>query len=135
MVLVDTSVIIGFLKGERGKKELLLEEIFDRKIPYGISAFTYQELLQGARDDDEWETLKDYLSTQKIYYLTQAADTYEKGARLFSDLRRKGVTPRSTIDLLIVLTALEYGLTLLHNDKDFDLIGKYLPELRIMEQI
>ncbi len=135
MVLVDTSVIIGFLKGKSGKKETLLDEILDHNVPYGISAFTYQELLQGARDDAEWETLKDYLSTQKIYYLKQTTDTYEKGARLFFNLRLKGITPRSIVDLLIVLTALEYDLVLLHNDRDFDLIGDHLPELRILEQI
>ncbi len=135
MILVDTSVIIGYLKGRGGKKVLLLEEVLDRNVPYGISALTYQEVLQGAKDEAEWKTLQDYLSTQQIYYLEPVIDTYEKGAGLFFDLRRKGITLRSTIDILIVLTALEYDLTLLHDDRDFEMIAGHVSGLRILEQV
>lgn len=38
--------MIGYLKGQRGRKVLLLEEVLERKVPYGISTFTYQEVLQ-----------------------------------------------------------------------------------------
>ena len=132
MILVDTSVIIDYLKGRTTEKVLLLEDILQRNIPFGISAFTYQEILQGARDEQEWETLKGYLSTQTIYYINPAPEEYEKSARLYFDLRRKGVTPRSTIDILIVTTALENSLALLHDDKDFDTMAKHIPELNIL---
>lgn len=134
MVLVDTSVIIGYLKGNENNKVLLLHEILERKAPYGIAAFTYQEILQGARDEAEWETLHEYMSTQEIYYLTPAVDTFMKGARLYYDLRRKGITPRSTVDLLIVLTALEHELALLHDDRDFDIIADHISGLRVLNQ-
>lgn len=134
MILVDTSVIIGYLKGSESDKVLLLHEILERKAPYGISAFTYQEVLQGARDEAEWETLHEYLSTQEIYYLTPFVDTFTKGARLYYDLRRNGITPRSIIDLLIVLTALEHELALLHDDRDFDIIADHISGLRVLDQ-
>ena len=120
MVLVDTSVLISFLQGQVNSKTKLLEGVFSRGIPFGISAYTYQEILQGARDDKEYGQLREYLSTQKIYYLPERADTYEKAAKLYFNLRRKGVTPRSTIDILIALTAMENRLMLLHNDRDFE---------------
>ncbi len=135
MILVDTSVIINYLKGQAGNKVLLLEDILQRNIPFGISAFTYQEVLQGARDEQEWETLKSYLSTQTVYYINPAPVEYEKSARLYFDLRREGITPRSTIDVLIVVTALENDLTLLHDDKDFDTMASHIPELNILENI
>jgi len=135
MILVDTSVIIKFLKGQESKKVILLQEILEQNWPYGISAFTYLEVLQGARDETEWITLHDYLSTQTIYYLESSVGIYEKGARLFFDLRGKGIVPRSTVDLLIVLTALEHGLALLHDDRDFDMIAGHVPGLRILEQV
>ena len=65
MVLVDTSVLIGFLKGQSDDKTKQFEKILSRNIPFGISAYTYQEVLQGARDEKEFEQLKSYLSTQK----------------------------------------------------------------------
>ncbi len=48
MILVDTSVIIDYLKGKTGDKVQLLEEILSRNITFGISAFTYQEILPGS---------------------------------------------------------------------------------------
>jgi len=43
------------------------------------------------------------------------------------DGRKKGVTVRSSIDCLIVQTALEHDLLLLHEDRDFDEIAKIVP--------
>ncbi|MEQ6358376.1 hypothetical protein SAMN04244560_00243 [Thermoanaerobacter thermohydrosulfuricus] len=37
---------------------------------------------------------------------------------------KKGITIRSTIDLLIAQTAIENNLYLLHDDKDFSLIAQ-----------
>ena len=135
MVLVDTSVLIGYLKGQTDNKIELLKDVLICEIPFGISPYTYQEILQGARNEKEFETLKEYLSTQKIYYLKQEISTFEKASRMFFELRRKGSTPRSTIDILIALTAVEYNLILLHNDNDFDNISKYIPELKIMTRM
>ncbi len=132
MVLVDTSVLIGYLKGQTDNKTELLKDVLIRETPFGISSYTYQEILQGARNEKEFETLKEYLSTQKIYFLKQEISTFEKASRMFFDLRRKGSTPRSTIDILIALTAIEYNLILLHNDNDFDNISKHIPDLKIM---
>jgi len=132
MVLVDTSVLIGYLKGQTDYKTELLKDVLNCEIPFGISSFTYQEILQGARDEREFETLKEYLSTQKIYFLKQEVSTFEKASRMFFDLRREGTTLRSTIDILIALTAIEYNLILLHNDSDFDNISKHIPDLKIM---
>jgi len=130
--LVDTSVLIDYLRGQDNPKALLFKEILDNNIPYGISALSYQEVLQGAKDEAEFQVLKDYLSTQRLYYLKPAREIYEHSAAIFFKLRRNGITPRSTIDVLIVATALENKLVLLHNDRDFDLMAASIPELRIL---
>jgi predicted nucleic acid-binding protein len=51
---------------------------------------------------------------------------------LYFTLRRKGITPRSTIDMLIALTAIEFNLLLLHDDRDFDVMAEHIPELNIL---
>ena len=132
MILVDTSVLIDFLKGLRNERAALLKDIVARDIPFGFSAFTYQEVLQGARDEQEFEKLAAYMSTQTIYYIRDELPVYEKAARMYFDLRRKGVTIRSTIDVLIALTATENRLYLLHNDNDFDAMARRLPELKVL---
>lgn len=135
MVLVDTSVLIDYLKGRRNPKIAIFAEILARDIPFGISVFTYQEILQGARDEREYKQLRGYLDTQAIYCPSEDTEIYEKAARLFFDLRRKGVTVRSSIDTIIALTAMGHNLSLLHNDRDFDAIAEKTPELRILATI
>lgn len=132
MILVDTSVLIDFFKGHTDDKVKLFQQVLVRDVPFGISCYTYQEVLQGARDEKEWQLLKNYLSTQTIYHLPEIPESYEKAARMVFHLRRKGVTPRSTIDILIALTAIENNLALLHKDRDFDAMAIYLPELQIL---
>ena len=132
MVLVDTTVLINYLKGVENKKVKLFENVIKRRVPYGISSYTYLELLQGARDEKEYAELKKYLSTQLIYFPAEEAGTYEEAARLYYELRRQGVTPRSTIDVLIALTALKNKLLLLHDDRDFDMFADKISDLKIL---
>lgn len=135
MVLVDTSVLIEYLKGRQNPKTDLFEEILVRDIPFGMAALTYQEVLQGARDEREFKRLREYLGGQVIYYPPDGRETYEKAARLFFDLRRRGVTVRGSLDMLIALTAMEHKLMLLHNDRDFDAIATITPELKILDAL
>ncbi|MBS3897676.1 MAG: PIN domain nuclease [Dethiobacter sp.] len=135
MILVDTSVLIGFLKGQDNDRTELFKEILSRDIPFGISSYTYQEVLQGTRNEEEFQTLKDYLSTQHIYFLEQGAATYERAAKLYFNMRRKGITPRSTLDILIALTAIDNDLALLHNDSDFNAMADHMPDFRILNML
>ena len=60
---------------------------------------------------------------------------YEEAAVQYFKLRRKGITPRSTLDLLIELTAITNNLALLHDDRDFDLMARHIPDLRILNRL
>ena len=44
----------------------------------------------------------------------------------YRTLRRKGVTVRKTIDVMIGTFCIHYGLSLLHDDRDFDPMVKFL---------
>ncbi|MBE3592172.1 MAG: PIN domain nuclease [Thermoanaerobacter sp.] len=124
MILVDTSVLISFLKGIENEKVKKFEEIIQNNIPFGINNFIYQELLQGAKTENEFNLIKEYLATQKFYDLKYGTKSYENAAKLYSKCKKKGITIRSTIDLLIAETAIENNLYLLHDDKDFSLIAQ-----------
>ncbi|MCL2081152.1 MAG: PIN domain-containing protein [Oscillospiraceae bacterium] len=135
MIIVDSSVIIDFLKGDENPKTIVFESVLKRNLPYGIASYTVQEILQGAKNENEYGLLKDYLSTLTVYFLPERVETYEKAARLYYELRRKGVTLRSSIDILISLIAIENNFFLLHNDKDFDMFAANLDNLKILEKI
>ena len=131
MILIDTSVLVDYFKGIESRPAKLFDELMENGIPYGINDFVYQELLQGSRTIDEFNTLKEYLETIPFYDLQYGKESYEKAAFLHFQCRRNGITIRSTIDLLIAEIAIENDLLLLHNDEDFDNIRKVIKELRI----
>ena len=132
MILVDTSVLIDFLRNRENDKTRVFARFLDQKVSIGFSHFTYQEVLQGARDEADYRRLKRYLYRQTYMRLTDDLQTYEWAARIYYDLRRMGKTVRSAVDVLIALTAVQNDSCLLHNDRDFDNIAVVLPELIIV---
>jgi predicted nucleic acid-binding protein len=133
MILVDTSVLIGYLKGSPGPVFEKFDEMIAQGVPFGINGYIYQEVLQGAGDEKEYVLLVDYLSPLPFYSLLHGRSSFESAARIFFLCRRSGITLRSTVDLLIAQTALENGLYLLHHDRDFSNMGKVIPELKLMD--
>ncbi len=126
MVLVDTSVLIDYLKGANNTTTKKFQFVLDNGIPFGINSFIYQELLQGVKSEKDFRKLKQYLDTQTFYNLRDFRESFAQAARIYFLCRKKGVTVSSTIDCLIVQTVLEYDLYLLHNDKDFEMIRKVI---------
>ena len=131
MILVDTSVLIGYFKRFNGIPYDKMEYIIDNDIPYGICNYVYQELLQGTRNKQEHELLKEYLDTLPFYDLRYGRQSFENATLIFSACRKKGITIRSTIDLLITEIAIENNLFLLHDDMDFTNIAKVQKNLKI----
>lgn len=133
MILVDTSVLINYLKGVSTAAADKFQDAIDKKIPFGISPYTYQEILQGAADEQEFALLKEYLDTQMYYDLKQGRASFSEAAMTCFQCRRMGITIRSTIDVLIVQTAIENELFLLHDDSDFTAIKKAVPGLKVYQ--
>ncbi len=130
MILVDTSVLINFFKGVNNSKVQKLENIMIDKILFGINNYIYQEILQGAEDENEFNMLNEYLINQKFYSLNNGKKSYQEAAKMYFKCRKNGITIKSTIDLIIVQTAIENNLYLLHDDKDFSNIANVIKELK-----
>lgn len=133
MILVDTSVLVDYLKGTENRAVAAFDKILENGMSYGINEFIYLEVLQGARTAIEYRKLLEYFETIPLYTLNCGKESYEGAAHLNFACRRSGVTVRSTIDLLIAQTAIENNLFLLHNDSDFTNMAKAIKELKIFE--
>ncbi len=121
MILVDTSVWVALLRDKGGEVSAAFQERVGSDV-YVLSRFNQLELLQGAKDSREWRILDNYLSTQ--IYLEASTGTWREAARIYFDLRRKGITVNSPVDCCIAQIALESGALLLHCDLDFGRIAK-----------
>ena len=126
MILVDTSVWVEVLRDKAGEVVHAFRKRVGEEICV-LSRFTQIELLQGARNEKEWRQLAEYLETQ--YYLEATERTWKEAARIFFELRRKGVTPSSPVDCCIAQIAIESGALLLHRDRDFERIARIRPLL------
>jgi predicted nucleic acid-binding protein len=131
MVLVDTSILIGYLKGLDEEPYAKLDFIIENGIPFGINMLIFQEVLQGSRDKKEFDELKEYLGSLHFYELKYGRESFERSAYLYFQCRKAGLTIRSTIDLIIAETAIENDLFLLENDNDYKAISKVSKELKI----
>jgi predicted nucleic acid-binding protein len=131
MIIVDTSVLIGYFKGNKAPPNVKMDFIIDNDIPYGIDNHIYLELLQGARNESEYDLLREYLKTLPFYELKYGQKSYENVALLNIRCRKRGITIRNTIDLIIAEIALENNLYILHNDNDYTNMAKIIPELKL----
>lgn len=130
MFLVDTSVWIDYLQGEDSEVVEYLEDALENPLAVGISDQIYLEILQGARSTKSFDVLQAYFSGQRFYDFENSRQSHESAAGLYFQCRRRGVTPRSAMDCLIVQCALEHDLILLHQDRDYIHMEKIVPDLK-----
>lgn len=131
MVLVDTSVWIGFFSGRSSVPVDCFRAAIEQRVPFALTALIYQEILQGAGSDKAFEQLKGLLDGQRMLEPKHGVASHERAARIYFDCRRLGITIRSTIDCITAQVALEHDAMLLHDDRDFPNIGKVVPQLRL----
>ena len=124
MVLVDTSVWVEIFRDRGGRMRTALADALAGD-DVALSRFTELELLQGCKDEREWQLLRSYLDSQD--YLDMAPSSWGEAARVYFDLRRTGRTVRSPIDCCIAQLAIDNDIQLLHRDRDFEVIAEIRP--------
>ena len=122
MLLIDTSVWINLFRDKSGVVRTKLQNYLANQTYY-LPIFTQMELLQGCKDETEWQKLSQYLAVQK-YIIPDYSTIWVEAARLYFELRRKGITVRSNIDCAIAICAIQDNLTLYHCERDFEQIAK-----------
>jgi predicted nucleic acid-binding protein len=127
MILVDTSVLIDFFKGSKNEATSRFKLVLDQELNFGITSHIFQEVLQGAKSEKEYNLLRRYLETQRFFQPKDPVESFAEAARIFFQCRKRGLTIRSTIDCLIAQIALEHDLLLLHSDQDFRLMANVIP--------
>ena len=124
MILVDASVWIDVLRDRSGGRGATLQrEVAGDTLVF--SRWTQFELLAGARDEGDWFKLHAELNLKP--YAEPTAASWRDAARIAFDLRRRGLTVRSPVDLWLAQAALDHDAKLLHRDTDFEVIAQVRP--------
>ena len=130
MILVDSSVWIDYFNGNRSSQtDWLDSSLGDTPIIIGDLILT--EVLQGFQNDREFKIAKDLLLGISFVPMGGQALALES-AMNYRYLRKKGVTVRKTIDIIIGSFCIHNQLILLHCDRDFDPMVEFLG-LKIIE--
>jgi predicted nucleic acid-binding protein len=124
VIVVDSSVWIDFLNGRnaphirRLRAVLGIDEII-------VGDLMLCEVLQGLHSEREAQEVETLL--RRFAIVPMAGDAIAiAAARNFRALRRRGITIRKTIDLLIGTWCIENRTPLLHNDGDFLPMARHL---------
>jgi predicted nucleic acid-binding protein len=132
-MIVDSAVWIDLLSRKRGHAwPLLRRALADRLRVFVIPAIV-QEVVQGARDESELESLKSIMTRIPILEGASGIAAALDAAELYSRCRWRGITVRSPIDCLIAATAIEFGEPLLTEDRDFAAIRSVEPRLKLID--
>ena len=125
--IFDTSVCIIYSKGVENPQTLMLENYL-KNFPNQIyiTPTILQEFLMGLRYEPDFIKYKFQLQSLNAFK-SDWEKTSVDAAKLYFDLRKKGITIRKSNDCLIAQIAIEHDTLLVHIDSDFDLISKNSP--------
>jgi len=124
VIVVDSSVWIDFLNGRDVSHVRRLRSVLgtDEIVVGDLMLCEVLQGLGGERAAQEVEAL-----LRRFEIVSMAGDAIAvMAARHFRSLRRRGVTVRKTIDLLIGTWCIENRQPLLHNDSDFHPMAQHL---------
>jgi len=118
MILVDSSVWINYFNGNNSWQVEILDQLLSQ-VPLFTGDLILTEVLQGFKKEKEYNKAKEILSVLPCQQLggyeiaISSAENYRK-------LRKKGITVRKTIDVIIGTFCINENIPLLHDDKDFE---------------
>ena len=130
MILVDSSIWIDYFNGTISNETDWLDESLGIE-PIIIGDIILAEVLQGFQYEKDFKTAKKLLLECPIMDMI-GQELAIKSAMNYRSLRRKGVTIRKTIDVIIGTFCIHNNFILLHNDRDFEPLEKYL-KLKVMK--
>lgn len=124
MIFVDSSVWIDYFNGRITKQTDLLDALLgDELVVIGDIVLT--EVLQGFQNDRDFVMAKKLFDS--LYFMPMLGKKLAiKSAENYRKLRKKGITVRKTIDVIIATFCIENNLPLVHSDRDFRIMEKHL---------
>lgn len=124
MIVVDSTVWIDFFNGVATEQVHRLRGLLGRR-EILVGDLILCEVLQGFRSERDAATARRALSAFDFAPIV-GRDVALRAAANYRVLRRRGITVRKTIDLLIGTFCIEGGHRLLHADRDFAPMAEHL---------
>jgi predicted nucleic acid-binding protein len=124
VILVDSSVWIDFFNGRESRETELLALLLRRRILL-TGDLILTEVLQGFRHERDIAAARRALLSLAYADIVGREVAIESAAN-YRLLRRRGVTARKTVDVIIATFCIRNGHVLLHADRDFEPMTNHL---------
>ena len=124
MIVVDSSVWVDYFNGTSTPACDQLDRLLEVE-PLAVGDLILTEVLQGFRLDRDYRTAKRLMTSLTIVNMG-GQELAIKAAENFRTLRKRGITVRKTVDMLIATFCIESGHSLLYSDRDFDPCREHL---------
>jgi len=121
MILVDTSVWVDFFWGHSSRQCRFLETALDEDRDLGTCGPVLTEVFQGRVDRRQADTVR--ARFQPLIHLPLKRDAFMTAADIYRSTRVAGKTVRNALDCVIAACAIRHDASLLHCDRDFDVIA------------
>ncbi len=124
MTLVDTSAWVEYFRATGGPVHRSVRRLLDEDATVHTTDVVVMEILAGARDEEHLYQLRRLLA-RCDYVAVEGLTDYESAAALYRACRRAGETVRAVTDCLIAAVALRADVTVLHADRDFEILARH----------
>jgi predicted nucleic acid-binding protein len=124
VIVVDSSVWVDYFNGTSTSASDQLDQLLEAE-PLVVGDLILIEVLQGFRLDRDYRTAKRLMTSLSIVNMG-GQELAIKAAENFRTLRKRGITVRKTVDMLIATCCIEFGHSLLYSDRDFDPCREHL---------
>jgi predicted nucleic acid-binding protein len=120
VLVVDSSVWIGFFNGFEAPSADLLAHLLDHgEVRIVVPDLVLFEVLRGFRHERDMRTARQLMQGLPLES-SMDPELAVAAAEHYRQLRGRGHTVRSAIDVLVAAFCIERDYALLHDDRDFD---------------
>ncbi|MGH4018574.1 MAG: type II toxin-antitoxin system VapC family toxin [Pseudonocardiaceae bacterium] len=131
MELIDSSAWIEYLRRTGSAAHLEVRRLIREQHSVIVTTEpVVMELLSGATNDRVLRKLEELTAGLHLLPVDAALD-YRDAAAIYRTVQRGGRTVRKLLDCLIASVAVRTGATLVHRDRDFDVVAECVPDLQV----
>lgn len=129
MILPDTSAWIEYFRASGSPVHRVMTQVLGEDLDVVTTGVVMMELLAGERSEDDAAITRSLLLGYPMIPVDAAQD-FDQAATMYRSCRAAGDTVRQLTDCLIAVAAIKVGATVLHADRDFEVIARH-SDLRI----
>ncbi len=126
MILADTSAWVELERATGSPIDARMTQLLERGAPPAVTEPVVMELLATRRPGRDVARIRRHLLAYRMLPVG-GLHTWEHAAVIQRACRAQGDQVRSMIDCVIAAVAIREGATLLHLDRDFDVIARHTP--------